>query len=82
MSIRVFDWSANPAVDPFNFRLSNARALALVASRSHFITKDGQGRTVIQKYPPPEERENHAHYDDAWKIKTSGGIPVWQMVTV
>jgi hypothetical protein len=81
MSIRVFDWAANPAIDPRSYKLSNARAIELVDAGTHFIVKCGDGGTGIQAYPPPEERTLHGRFQDAWKMKPSGGIPVWQMVT-
>jgi hypothetical protein len=87
MSTRVFDWSANPAVDRFSFKQSVKRAAAIVAEgRGDFITLPC-GRRAVHLRPPQEfltDQRNHANsgsFDSSWQIKPSGGMPVWQMVT-
>ena len=82
MSLRVFDWDANPEIDSHAYRISNKRANEHLDARTHFLIKCPDGRAAIQLYPPLEERRNFAHFDEAWKIQLSGGImPVWQYQT-
>ena len=79
MSLRVFAWDSNPAVDQPSYRLNNKRAAQMVNEGQARLIRI-EGRTALQKYPPPEERIIHGGYSDAWKMIPSGGIPVWQMV--
>lgn len=79
MSLRVFAWDSNPAVDRPSYRLNNKRAQQMIDEGAARLIKV-DGRAALQKIPPPEERIIGAGYSDVWKIIPSGGMPVWQMV--
>lgn len=57
MATRVYGWEDNPAIDPFRFKLSDARAQSLVDSgRGEFLTLPLTGRrVVIMYYQAPRE---------------------------
>ena len=82
MSLRVFkDWEANPLVDVHSFRISDAQAQQLIEKREYFLVTCADGRKAIQKFPPPEHKQIFSRFEDAWKQKLSGCIPVWQYQT-
>jgi hypothetical protein len=52
--MRVFAWDANPSIDRFAFKQSEARATELVQSgRGYFVTPH-DGYTAVQLSPPAE----------------------------
>ena len=52
--MRVFAWDANPSIDRFAFKQSEARATELVRSgRGYFVTPP-DGYPAVQLSPPPE----------------------------
>lgn len=56
MSLRVWAWDANPAVDRGLYRQSNIRAQEIVDSgRGVYITLPN-GRTAVQLLPPPPKQ--------------------------
>lgn len=78
----MFAWDANPSTDRRLFILSNNRATELVetAQRCRFISLP-DGRKAVQFLPPAGFSAVPGLFDDAWKIRPSGGMPVWQMNT-
>ena len=61
MSLRVFHGDANPAIDPFSFRLSDARALELVESGQGRPITLPDGRQAVQLY------RNRAQREEEWR---------------
>lgn len=56
MSLRVFAWDSNPAVDSHSHRISNSRAEDLVSRGfAEFVTCP-DGRRAIQKKATPEQK--------------------------
>ena len=80
MSVRVFEWNCNEAVDQASYHLSNIRANQFLAENRGYLISTPNGKAAIKKFPPEEMRIKHGGYSDAWKMIPSGGIPVWQMV--
>lgn len=54
MSMRVFAWESNPAIDRFKYRQSNDRAKELVSDGEGFFVTLPDGRRAVQLYPPQE----------------------------
>ena len=56
MSLRVFAWDANPAIDRHLYPLSNRRAAEMVdEGRGEYITLS-DGRTAVRKFASAEQR--------------------------
>jgi hypothetical protein len=57
MATRVFAWDANPAIDPFCSKESNARAEEDVAAGRGFFFKLSDGRRAMQLFQTKAEAE-------------------------
>jgi|GEM_PF-6578026 len=54
MSIRVYGWQKNPAVDHYCYRLSDCRGQHLLETLAAIEILDGDGRRAIQLLAPRE----------------------------
>lgn len=60
MSIRVFHADLNPSIDPFSYRLSNARAAELVMRDLGTFISTENGRQAVQLF------RSRASVEDTW----------------
>lgn len=78
---KIYSWDANTAIDLCRYKVSPARATELFSTGKYNITKDLDGWECLQEKIPEDAviEKRFGGFDAAWKIKSSGGYPCWQM---